>query len=258
LPYQTIGVWTLLLCFVVSAAWFKYNTPISSVIIEIETLPFGKNLIDEQDVEKQLMTDFKTNFIGWKISEIDAEIIERSIRRNKFTKEGNVFIDALNKLHIHIIQREPVLRVQDVNAISFYLDTDGYRMPLSRHYTARVKVATGAIPSFRGSNLSHADSIYTALFDVSAEIASDPFYEALIEQIYVEKSGQIFLAPKVGDQKILVGDARDLEEKLNKLRIFMKEGLAYEGWQTCDMIDLRFEDQIVCKKRNSKYSIKTQ
>lgn len=258
MPYQAIAVWTLLLCIVVSAALFKYNTPISSVIIEIETLPFGKNLVDEQDIEKQLMTDFKTNFVGWKISEIDAEIIENSIRKNQFIKEANVYVDALNKLHIKIVQREPVLRVQDVNAISFYLDTEGYRMPLSRHYTARVKVATGSIPTFRGVNLSHADSIYTALFDVSAAIGSDPFYEALIEQIYVERDGQIYLAPKVGDQKILVGDARELVQKLKKLKIFMKEGLAYEGWQTCEMIDLRFADQIVCKKRNSKYSIKTQ
>lgn len=249
--------WVLVLTFVFSAAWFKYTSPIHSVIIEIEELPTGKNLVDQKDVEQVLMADFKTNFIGWTIRELNPEIIEESIARNPFIKEAHVYVDALNRLYIVIQQREPVLRVQDENQMSFYLDTEGYRMPLSRHYTARVKVATGFIPRFRGANLTHADSLYTALFDVSESISSDPFYEAMVEQIYVGRKGEIYISPKIGDQKVLIGEARDVEEKLDKLKIFMRDGLAYEGWKACDMIDLRFENQIVCTKADAKYSHKT-
>lgn len=257
-PWSAVGAWAVVLCVVVSAAWFKFQTPVQSVFIEIEDLPYGKNLVDEKDIERQLMNDFKTNFIGWQISELEPSFIEESIQRNPFVKSAHVFLDAMNRLHIVIEQREPALRVQDENSMSFYIDTEGYRMPLSRHYTARVKVATGHIPRFRGSNLSHADSLYTALMDVSESINQDPFYEALVEQIYVDDDGLIYVAPKIGEQKILLGRARNIEEKLDKLRIFMKEGLAYEGWQVCETIDLRFSEQIVCKKLNSKYSLKTQ
>ena len=257
-PWAATGTWTMILCIVISAAWFKFQTPVQSVFIDIKDLPYGKNLVDEADIEKQLMNDFKTNFVGWQISELEPSFIEESIQRNPFVKSAHVFLDALNRLHIVIQQREPAMRVQDENNMSFYIDTEGYRMPLSRHYTARVKVATGYIPRFKGSNLSHSDSLYTSLMDVSEAISEDPFYEALVEQIYVDRDRMIYVVPKIGEQKILLGRARQVTAKLDKLKIFMKEGLAYEGWQVCETIDLRFSDQIVCKKMDSKYSLKTQ
>jgi cell division protein FtsQ len=251
-------IWMLTGAVVVSAGLFKYHAPISELIIEIEALPFGKNLVDEQDIQQQLMDDFKTSFEGWKMKEIDARIIEKSVRKNAFVKDAHVYVDALNRLHIVVYQREPVLRVQDENAMSFYLDQEGNYMPLSRHYTARVKVASGNIPRFTGVELSEADTLYTALFKISTIVGQDPFFEALVEQIYVDRNRDIYLSPKVGNQRVLIGDERDVEDKLKKLHIFLKEGLAYEGWQACEVIDLRFDDQIVCKKRDEKYSIKTQ
>jgi len=57
----------------------------------------------------------------------------------------------------------------------------------------------------------------------------------------------------VGDQKIIFGTAHskeEVQEKFKKLTIFYNEAMPFEGWNTYSEISLKFEDQIVCKKKN--------
>jgi cell division protein FtsQ len=256
LPYKAILTVTIAIAMVVSAAVFKYNSPVKELVISIESLPAGKNLVTVEDIQKLLMKSFKSDFVGWKVKDIDVGMIEEDVQLNEFVRQAEIYIDARNRLTIHIIQREPVLRIQDENGMSFYLDSEGFRMPISRHYAARVKVATGELPHFKGKHLMEASPVYKSLFLASQVIAKDPFYEALIEQIYVDKKGEFHLSPKVGNQRIRLGTVENIETKLDKLRTFLKEGLAHEGWQACEIIDLRFSEQIVCTKRDQKLSIK--
>ena len=58
--------------------------------------------------------------------------------------------------------------------------------------------------------------------------------------------------PLVGDQKIIFGSAyseKEVTEKFKKLRIFYNEAMPYEGWETYSEISLKYEDQIVCKRK---------
>ena len=78
---------------------------------------------------------------------------------------------------------------------------------------------------------------------------ADPFYSALVEQIYLSNVGEYILIPKVGQQKIILGPYEEIEDKLERLKIFYKQGIPYEGWQKYKSINLKFKDQVVCKKR---------
>ena len=70
---------------------------------------------------------------------------------------------------------------------------------------------------------------------------------AQVDQIYINKKGQAELIPKIGNQEILLGDFQDVEGKLEKLIAFYKDGIGYKGWKTYSTIDLRFDNQVVCK-----------
>ena len=61
----------------------------------------------------------------------------------------------------------------------------------------------------------------------------------------------MILAPKVGYQIILLGryDPERIERKLKRLKTFYREGLPYKGWREYRSFDLRYEDQVVAKKR---------
>lgn len=255
LPYKAILGYAIAISMVVSAGVFKYNSPISELIIEIEALPEGKNLVTKDDIRTTLIDNFKSNFVGWKVSEVDVELLESVLFENEFVRDVQVYVDALNRLTISVEQREPLIRVQDENGMTFYIDTEGFRLPTSRHYAARVRVATGHLPNFRGRHLMDAAPIYKSLYTVSMAIAEDQFCDAYAEQIDVDRKGDFMIAPKVGDYKIKLGSIDNIDEKLENLKTFVKEVVPNQGWQVCEALDLRFKDQIVCTKKNNMISI---
>jgi cell division protein FtsQ len=74
----------------------------------------------------------------------------------------------------------------------------------------------------------------------------------LIGQIYLEKNGDFVLIPLVGDQKIVFGTAntdKEVAEKFNRLTTFYKEAISFEGWSKYSEITVKYEGQIVCRKR---------
>jgi cell division protein FtsQ len=75
---------------------------------------------------------------------------------------------------------------------------------------------------------------------------------AQIGQIHREKNGDFLLIPQVGAHKIVFGTAKndkDVEDKFNKLIVFYKEGLPFEGWNKYNLINLKYDKQIVCSKK---------
>ena len=61
------------------------------------------------------------------------------------------------------------------------------------------------------------------------------------------------MIPQVGNHEIVFGAAnsnKDVVAKLNKLKIFYQEGLPFEGWNKYNQINLKYKNQVVCKKRN--------
>jgi cell division protein FtsQ len=54
--------------------------------------------------------------------------------------------------------------------------------------------------------------------------------------------------PLIGDQKIILGNARRLENKFDRLKTFYKKAMPYVGWQQYRSINLKFNGQVVCKR----------
>ena len=80
-------------------------------------------------------------------------------------------------------------------------------------------------------------------------LRNDEFWDALVEQIVVEKGNEVVLIPKVGNFRIVLGTLDDMNEKLENLRIFLREGIVLKGWNVYKEINLKFKNQIVCVKR---------
>ena len=92
------------------------------------------------------------------------------------------------------------------------------------------------------------------IYRISNYVCDDPLFHSLIGQVHLEKNGDFVLVSLVGDQKIIFGSAfseEEVEEKFRKLRIFYEEAMPYEGWDAYSEISLKYDDQIVCKKKNT-------
>ncbi len=234
---------------VICSAKKKATSRIDTMLLTIMPLPDGNNLINREDVEIAIERAFGYNLTGLPIEEIDVDRVERVLEEEAFIEGADVFIDAKNHVNISLTQREPIVRIIDEEDFNYYLDKDGFKMPLSPHFTARVPVATGKIQLFEPDYLERKQNTIKDIFLLTKFIRNHTFLNAMVEQIYIDKDQQIVLIPKIGRQKIILGNLDDLEEKIDNLEVYYKEGVPYEGWQKYKTINLTFKDQVVCKKR---------
>ena len=90
------------------------------------------------------------------------------------------------------------------------------------------------------------------IYRISNYVCNDPLLRKLIGQVYLENNGDFVLVPLIGDQKIVFGTAysdEEVKEKFKRLKIFYKEAIPYEGWSKYNEISVKYDGQIVCRKR---------
>ena len=202
--------------------------------------------IDESDecyfVEREeVLAMFKREgieIIGKPVSAIDFQLLESVLYSHPYVKEAQVYSTISGDIQMDITQRKPVMRVLSKALGNFYLDKNARRLPLSNNYSAMVIVVTGHVES----------DMLEDLFLLATFVNKNQFWKSQIQQIYVAWPREIQLIPRVGRHKILLGDVSNLEAKFDKLLSLYKHGLNNVGWDKYKSIDLRFKDQVVCKK----------
>ena len=172
---------------------------------------------------------------------IDETEVLGIIKRGYGDIEGCNIVSVDKDSLEHILVRNSVIKSAQVYyTLDGYFDEDGKIMPLSRKYTSRVVVATGNISRKFACN---------GLYPFIMTLRNDEFWDALVEQIVVEKGNEVVLIPKVGNFRIVLGTLDDMNEKLENLRLFLREGIVLKGWNVYKEINLKFKNQIVCVKR---------
>ena len=220
----------------------------------------GEHLIDENEI-LGLIERPGANVINKPVDEINIAKIEKRVDAYSFVKHAEVYIDIDGEMIAEIAPRIPVVRVCNRLNQQYYIDNEGCLMPASINHPVRLLVANG--------NISHKPrfdtvfSIYNKKFDkridiktlrdihtLASFIKSKPFWNAQIQQIYVNNDDEIELSPLVGDQNIVLGPVDNLEDKFRKLEAFYKKGMPVSGWNTYKEINLKYKNQVVCVKRD--------
>lgn len=245
-----VGGGFVILLLVIIAIRYRNQSRIDAVQIDIEANNDELKFTQPDDIRSLLIKNFGNALEGQALGKVNAESIEKALKDNEFIKDANVYVDALNKVHISVSQREPMVRVMDVSDPSYYLDINGKRIPTSDKFTARVLVITGDIGIFAENYQELETSRLRKVFNLAKYVHNDPFLKAQIEQIHIDHVGEVTLVPKLGDHLIHFGyPDEDVEAKFKHLEIFYKEGLAREGWDKYRSISIAYKNQVVAKKR---------
>lgn len=245
-----IGGGFLTLMLIVAAVERKKGLTIAATVVEVEPLEDGALLIDSMDVIRLVEKSLGSTLDEQIASDVDESLVERVLEENLFVKNAEVLLTADSKVKINIEQRIPILRVVDKLGVQYYLDNDGAKVPLSRHFTARTLVATGNIPPHTPEFLTKKNNSMKDLFELTNFILADQFWNAMIEQVYVTSKDEFVMVPKIGDQSIILGKwDSDVAVKFKKLKQFYEEGMSREGWQKYKTIDLRYRNQVVCERK---------
>lgn len=191
-----------------------------------------------------------SHLLSLPISAFSLSDMESELRLNPFIKDAEVFTGFNGVLKVEVIQRRPIIRIITQNGGSYYIDEDGFKMPASTLYTARVLVASGNITEGLEVSDSLKGKILQELYTLAHYVDKNTFWKAQFEQIFVDKGKNIVAIPKVGNHDIIIGDTENLEEKLNNLYIFYRKGLNKIGWDKYKTINLKYKGQIVCERYN--------
>lgn len=215
--------------------------------------------------EDELMSKLKTHQLihdDQKFNQLNVAKIEKFIMNMSEVKEVKTFISMDGTLNIDLTLREPIAHVFNKFGENFYIDKDGFIIKGNHLHSARVLVITGDIEDKIASpmideiiNNDSLKTIYTIdnLYQISKYVCNDPLLKPLIGQIHRKSNGDYVLIPLVGGQKIIFGSARneeEISEKFKKLKIFYREAIPYEGWNKYEEISLKYDKQIVCKKKS--------
>lgn len=239
------------------AARSTNTTPVKELAVAVDA-PEGVHFIDENQVRENVLA-MSNGLIGTRIGDVDIVGIEEKLRSIGCVARVNAYHTMDGVMHVTVKQREPIVRVINNDGTSFYIDREGWTMPLSANYTARVLVVTGMLfePFVQGApvDLLHAsDSLKQAthsdeIFQLARTITADPFWNALFDQAVVDATGEFDLIPRIGGQRVKVGDGEHLAARLVKLKNFYDQGIPRTDWRMYSVIDTRFTDQVVCTRR---------
>lgn len=206
------------------------------------------------------------SLVGTPMKDINIALLEKIVRSNSYVANAEVYSTIGGEVHIDIHTREPIVRIFNAMNQTFYIDEKGGFMPVNASYTARVPVASGFIfnlaeqnhvPSESESNDSLlAQKTIRDVYAIASFLETDTFWNAQVEQIYVNEQFDIEIIPKVGDHRIILGDASGLQEKFNRLMLFYKEGLAKTGWNRYKTINLKYRQQVVCSRADQPVAAK--
>ena len=256
-----ISIWVLLSSSLIGILGFVNHAQNQMACVDIRIdidRSNGNYFVEEEDIFAMVYHEMDT-LLGRPISVILSEKLEHKINNHSSVSNTEVYKTIDGQLVIQVKQRTPIVRVFANNGDSYYLDSTGRVMPPSENYTSRVFVANGHIyDSFLDINHLNARKVSDSLiqrtliddiFTFAEYIRKDSFWKAQIEQLYVNKDFEIELIPRVGNHRIVFGDATEIENKFNKLKVFYSKGLSKTGWNEYSVINLKYANQVVCKKR---------
>jgi cell division protein FtsQ len=189
---------------------------------------------------ESLLQRANLNPMGKKMSEISMESIETTLESNKLIKTAESYKTVDGTVKIKVFQRTPILRIM-TGSESYFIDSEGEKMPIPPDFTAYLPLATGRI------NEAYAK---TQLYNFALFLQKDKFWNSQIEQIHIEANLDVELIPKLGNHRIILGKMEDYKGNLNKLKLFYNKGLNKVGWNRYSIINLKYKNQVVCTKQD--------
>jgi cell division protein FtsQ len=185
---------------------------------------------------------------GQSIGELNLNTLEKYLETIRWVKKVELFLDNAQVLQVKIEQRIPIARIFTASGNSFYIDKEGLQLPLKQLTVLRLPVFTN-FPTDQ-EKLSKPDSLLlNDILHFTKAVQNDSFFMAQTAQVNIAVNGDFELVPSVGDHLVLIGSVENIEDKLNRLYTFYKKVWVQSGLNAYQVIDCRFDNQIVALKK---------
>jgi len=167
---------------------------------------------------------------------LDLNELEKSLNSNPMIKSAEVYVSVNGTVKADIEQKTPIARVSTTE--SYYVDDEGFYMPLSNNFTARVPLVTGFVKKNDLKNV----------FSVANKIKNDDFLMKNVIEIHQDSDKTIYLKLRQCNFEVKLGDVNFLDKKINNLKAFYQKNLQDKTLNNYSKVNLQFDNQVVCTK----------
>ena len=213
--------------------------------VDIQIMDSLEGGVVSTDYIYNILTKNKVFAEGQKLSSIDIQGLEKILQKDPYIDSARCYCSAASHLCIQIMPQQPIVHIVQSNGESYYLDRKGATMPVD-NINIDLCIVTGNITK---------EYAKKNLMELIRFIYEDDFWDKQIEQIHVTDKHEIELYPRVGEHVIILGTADNFKKKLENLMLFYKNGLSQTGWNKYSIINLSYNGQIVCTKKNNTKTI---
>jgi cell division protein FtsQ len=198
----------------------------------------GENaLFLKQESVNKLLIENNSKATTVRKDRLDLNKLERVLNAQAMIERADVFVSIDGVLKAVVKQKTPIARVFNDEG-SFYIDSEGNKMPLSANFTARVPLVSGEI------NKKNSEDLFK-LFKV---IYDDGFLKKNIIGIKVMPNGSLLMLNRNYDFQIDFGNMINVERKFKNYKAFFQKVSLDSSLNKYKKIDLRFTEQVVCTK----------
>lgn len=230
----------LLLCLLIAAAVSQRNDTVADLKFNMDL--DGHAVITPDEIKGLLTKNPATDYQRLPIKELDLALIEATLESNPWIQNAEVFINNKNILELDITQNIPAARVFSTNGETYYLDGNSVVLPAAVSFPYPTPVFTN-VPYLGDDEMSN--QLKAKIAYLGHVIGKDTFWNAQVTQINLTNKHQFEMVTLMGDHVVKIGDTNHIQDKLQNLFIFYKEGLQKLGWNRYKEIDVRFAGQVV-------------
>lgn len=223
----------------------KDNSKVKAISIDFTNTIDGDRLVSDDEIIRMMSKAHGKLVTSTDIKSLDLQYIEGEINKDKRIKRADVYVDSKGSLHVRIEQMKPIMRISKNELSDVYIDENGKQLPTSIGNSVRVPIVSGFKDSLNFSTLlSGKPGRFEQIFKIMSYVYKDSFLSGLIEQAYIDESGDWVLIPKVGKERIIFGDSEDIVAKFDNLKIFYRDGMSKLGWGRYSVLNLKYSKQV--------------
>ncbi len=234
------------LVLLISASNIKRNRTCRGIDIQISGVKEFV-FLDRQDILRFLVRE-EGNPEGKTLAGFNLRHLEKSLKQNVWVKDAELFFDNNLLLHVNILEREPVARIFTRSGSSFYMDSSGYKMPLSDKMAVKLPVFTN-FPAGKTGSVNNDSMLLRHIQKIAGYIKENEFWMAQVAQVDILPDKNFELVPTIGNHIIQFGNGEHVENKFKSLLIFYRQVLRRAGFHAYNRLNVQFANQLIATRR---------
>ena len=210
-----------------------------------------RHFVAKEDLEKWLDQDYHA-YVGLPLDSVNLDRIEKLVLSRSAVRSCEAWLTDDGILHLAISQREPVVRFDDGHN-GYSADATGYIFPLQSRGSVQVPVVDGKLPlkverGFKGMPEDAQQLAWLQQVIGLVNYIKGSVWENNIKQITVDAKGDLVLTPWEGRERFIFGEPVRVKEKLLLMRSYYEAVAPSQDPGYYSTVDLRYRNQLVCRK----------